>query len=112
MKLQKIKETLNGKLAAVSMAASTMIAPIQASALQAWNGGVSGDQVVKGFATTMARLATYGGGMYAIGAAFALVLSIRNEDTEGRNKAILNLLAAIGLVSFGFILDMFGIAHN
>lgn len=62
---------------------------------------------MEGVKNLFATIGTYGGGLYAIVAIFTLVLAIRNEDNEGRNKAILNLLAAIALLSMGVILNLF-----
>ena len=111
MKLQKIKETLDGKLITASIVMSNALTPLNVGAtgnLEAWNSGnANGTTFVDGFVTVIAKLATYGGAMYAAGAVFALILAMRNEDTEGRNKAILNLLAAVGLLSMGGIMNLF-----
>ncbi len=74
-----------------------------------YSGGLTGDGVIKGFASFFATIGTYGGALYLIGSVFSLILAIRNEDTEGRNKAILNMLAAIALISIGGVLTFFGI---
>ena len=69
--------------------------------------GTDGNKIMEGVKNLFATIGTYGGGLYAIVAIFTLVLAIRNEDNEGRNKAILNLLAAIALLSMGVILNLF-----
>ena len=69
--------------------------------------GTNANKIMSGFKQFFGTIGTYGGGMYAVGAIFAIVLAVRNEDTEGRNKAILNFLAAIGLLSIGLIIKLF-----
>ena len=69
--------------------------------------GTDGNKIVSGAKDLFGTIGTYGGGLYAIVAIFTLVLAIRNEDNEGRNKAILNLLAAIALLSMGAIIKLF-----
>lgn len=39
------------------------------------------------------------GGLYAVAAVFTLIIAIRHENDEGRNKAILKLVAVIALLS-------------
>lgn len=80
--------------------------PIVASTFTEYSG-TSAKQIMSGAKTLFGVIGTYGGGLYAIVAVFTLVLAIRNEDNEGRNKAILNLLAAIALLSMGVILNLF-----
>ena len=82
-----------------------VVMPI-AVGLQEYNG-TSSTKIMSGVKDLFAKIGTYGGGLYAIVAIFTLVLAIRNEDNEGRNKAILNLLAAIALLSMGVILNLF-----
>lgn len=69
--------------------------------------GTNANKIMTGVKTLFGTIGTYGGGLYAIVAIFTLVIAIRNEDNEGRNKAILNLLAAIALLSMGVILNLF-----
>lgn len=86
-------------------AAVNKIIPIVAS-FQAYQG-TNANKIMSGFKTTIGNLGTYGGGLYTVGAIFMLVLATRNEDGEGRNKAILHLLAAIALLSIGAIIKLF-----
>lgn len=86
-------------------AASNKLLPIVAS-FQAYQG-TDANRIMSGFKNFFGTIGTYGGGMYAVGAIFAIILAVRNEDTEGRNKAILNFLAAIGLLSIGLIIKLF-----
>lgn len=110
MKIKNVKSAISNRLFAASMTAGAMIAPISANAsFSGYSGNVTGNSLVNGFASVLAKLGTYGGIMYAAGAVFALILSVRNEDTEGRNKAILNLLAAIGLISMSAIYQLVGL---
>lgn len=69
--------------------------------------GTDGNQIVNGTKSLFGTIGTWGGGLYAIVAVFTLILAIRNEDNEGRNKAILNLVAAIALLSTGLIINLF-----
>jgi len=69
--------------------------------------GMDGSSIMNGMINLFAAVGTYGGGLYAIIAIFTLVLAIRNEDNEGRNKAVLNLLAAIILLAMGTVLNLF-----
>lgn len=69
--------------------------------------GTSGTKIVNGTKDLFGNIGTWGGGLYAIGAIFTLILAIRNEDNEGRNKALLNLLAAIALLSTSVIIKLF-----
>lgn len=85
--------------------------------LYAWNclplltfssfNGTDGNKIVSGAKELFGTIGTWGGGLYAIVAVFTLILAIRNEDNEGRNKAILNLVAAIALLSTGVIIQLF-----
>lgn len=69
--------------------------------------GTSGDKIVDGVKRLFGIIGTWGGGLYAVAAVFSLILAIRNEDNEGRNKALLNLLAAIALLFTAFIINLF-----
>ena len=113
MKIKKIAEKLNYKLIGCSMAVASGFMPMMANAnsFVAYNSGsLTGNSVVSGFAKFFSTIGTYGGALYLIGSIFALVLAVRNEDTEGRNKAILNMLAAIALLSLGGVITLFGIS--
>lgn len=69
--------------------------------------GTDGDKIVSGTKDLFGTIGTWGGGLYAVVAVFTLILAIRNEDNEGRNKAILNLVAAIALLCTGVIIPLF-----
>ena len=69
--------------------------------------GTSGNKIVSGVKEFFGTIGTWGGGLYAAAAIFTLILAIRNEDNEGRNKALLNLVAAIALLSTGVIIKLF-----
>lgn len=71
--------------------------------------GPSGDKIVGGVKSTVVGIASFAGIMWAIVAIFTLILAARNEDNEGRNKSLLNLVCAIALLMFGVILGLFGI---
>ena len=105
---EKLKTTLNKGIVAVTAAASILSfrTAVLANGFNAYQGTDS-NKIMEGVKNLFGTIGTYGGGLYAIVAIFTLVLAIRNEDNEGRNKAILNLLAAIALLSMGVILNLF-----
>lgn len=69
-------------------------------------GEVTGDTIVDGVKTFFGKVGFWGGILWAIVAIYTLVLAVRNEDNEGRNKAILNLVAAIALIATGTIINI------
>lgn len=71
--------------------------------------GMSGDGIMSGAKATFVGIASFAGGLWAIAAIFTLILAVRNEDNEGRNKSLLNLVCAIALLMFGIILGLFGL---
>ena len=52
-------------------------------------------------------IASWGGLIFTAAAIIALVMAVRNEDLEGRNKAILALVTGAALTSAGFIIGAF-----
>lgn len=105
---ERLKRTLNKGAMALTTVATvlSMNATVSASSFTEYTG-TNSTSIMNGVKDLFATIGTYGGGLYAIVAIFTLVLAIRNEDNEGRNKAILNLLAAIALLSMGLILNLF-----
>lgn len=105
---EKLRQTLNKGAMTLTTAATvlSMKTTALAGSFTAYQG-TDGSKIMEGVKNLFATIGTYGGGLYAIVAIFTLVLAIRNEDNEGRNKAILNLLAAIALLSMGVILNLF-----
>ena len=105
---EKLRQTLNKGAMTLTTAATVLSVKTTALAgsFTAYQG-TDGNNIMEGVKDLFATIGTYGGGLYAIVAIFTLVLAIRNEDNEGRNKAILNLLAAIALLSMGVILNLF-----
>lgn len=105
---EKLRQTLNKGAMTLTTAATvlSMKTTALAGSFTTYQG-TDGNKIMEGVKNLFATIGTYGGGMYAIVAIFTLVLAIRNEDNEGRNKAILNLLAAIALLSMGVILNLF-----
>ena len=105
---EKLRQTLNKGAMTLTIAATvlSMKTTALAGSFTAYQG-TDGNKIMEGVKNLFATIGTYGGGLYAIVAIFTLVLAIRNEDNEGRNKAILNLLAAIALLSMGVILNLF-----
>jgi len=113
MKMQKnvLKTKAKAAMSAVTTGAMVAMMNIQAFATTGGGftayGGTDANKIMDGTKNLFGTIGTYGGGLYAIVAIFTLVLAIRNEDNEGRNKAILNLLAAIALLSMGVIINLF-----
>lgn len=99
------------KMAILSLTTGAMMFPATAHASEASGfnsySGTSGNSIMNGIKNFYGTAGTWGGGFYAAGAIFALILAIRNEDNEGRNKAALNLVAAIALLSTGAIIKLF-----
>ena len=110
----KLKNSLGTKAKVAVSSAATALASMMtavtahAATFNAPSNLPTVDGIMKGVVGLFSTIGVYGGALYAIVAIFTLILAIRNEDNEGRNKAILNLLAAIALLSFGAILKLFG----
>ena len=106
---EKLRQTLNKGAMTLTTAATvlSMKTTALAGSFTAYQG-TDGNKIMEGVKNLFATIGTYGGGLYAIVAIFtAQRYCHRNEDNEGRNKAILNLLAAIALLSMGVILNLF-----
>ena len=69
--------------------------------------GIDASGLKTGFIKLIGHAGQWGGFFYMLGGVFAFVLALRNEDTEGRNKAIMNIIAAVLLLSFGTILTSY-----
>lgn len=92
--------------AAIAVAAGST--SVFASSFDAYsNGSINGGSIMTSLAKVVSTLGTYIGGAYLILSILTLILAIRNEDNEGRNKAILNMVAAMALFSLGAILKIF-----
>ncbi len=107
----KISTALNGAKAKAAVIATTATAAVMplvshAGTMSSYSGATS-DGIMSGLKSFIGTIGTYGGGLYATVAILTLVFAIRNEDNEGRNKAVLNLLAAIALLSMGLVLNFF-----
>ena len=66
-----------------------------------------GTAVVNGAKTFIGTAGTFVGAIWVIAAVFTLVMAIRNEDNEGRNKALLNVVCGGVLCSLSLILALF-----
>ena len=66
-----------------------------------------GAKVVDGTKSFMGTAGTFIGAIWVIAAVFTLVMAIRNEDNEGRNKALLNVVCGGVLCSLSLILALF-----
>lgn len=108
---KKLQKPVN-KLKGLTTALSSAILMLPATSFAADSGfnsftGTSGNGIVDGLKKFIGTAGTWGGGLYAAVAVFTLILAIRNEDNEGRNKAALNLVAAIALMSTAGIVNLF-----
>jgi len=108
MKVKEMIRSLNAKAMGVSATVAAALTPVMAHAAS-FNSysGTDGNKIVEGVKKLFGTIGTWGGAIWLISAVFALILSIRNEDTEGRNKCILNILAAIALLSTTGIINLF-----
>lgn len=66
-----------------------------------------GTTVVNGAKSFIGTAGTFVGAIWVIAAVFTLVMAIRNEDNEGRNKALLNVVCGGVLCSLSLILALF-----
>ena len=66
-----------------------------------------GTAVVDGAKSFIGTAGTFVGAIWVIAAVFTLVMAIRNEDNEGRNKALLNVVCGGVLCSLSLILALF-----
>ena len=64
-------------------------------------------EVVDGAKSFIGTAGTFVGAIWVIAAVFTLVMAIRNEDNEGRNKALLNVVCGGVLCSLSLILALF-----
>lgn len=105
MKLKKIFKKVNKKILVATLLVTQVITPVIANA----GYNLSADSVIGGFIKFIKQAGLWAGIPWTGGSIFALVLSIRNEDAEGRNKAILSLVCAIALLGIGTVLSLFGL---
>lgn len=66
-----------------------------------------GTKVVDGAKSFLGTAGTFIGAIWVIAAVFTLVMAIRNEDNEGRNKALLNVVCGGVLCSLSLIFALF-----
>ena len=69
--------------------------------------GATTVSVMDGAKDFLGHAGTYIGGVWAVAGALWLVMCIRNEDNEGRNKALLNVVCGALLLSFSTIIKLF-----
>lgn len=116
-KFNKIKERINKvflTLGTASATASILVSEAFAAGANeignaAGFGGQNFQQNLKGGAINLITGAAGIIGLIWMGfGIFNLIMAIRNEDADGRNKAILNLVAGGILSGIGVVLGMFG----
>lgn len=102
------KNKARKRVMAGAVTLGTLIPATTSAFAETWGyNKMNADSVTNGFKETVTGAAQYLGGMWAIAAAFFLIMALRNEDNEGRNKAAINLVAGIALLSFSTIIKIF-----
>lgn len=76
-------------------------------AFSGYTNAPDGTKVVDGAKSFIGTAGTFVGAIWVIAAVFTLVMAIRNEDNEGRNKALLNVVCGGVLCSLSLILALF-----
>lgn len=106
---KRLLTNLKTKVASASAAVMTITAPVVVRATSTFQEykGMTANSIVDGFFAVIGAIGTFGGAMYVGGAALALAMALRTEDTEARNKAIHNLMGGIALLSVGGIILLF-----
>lgn len=124
-----MKNKITGKIASIgnkiTMTAGTVfgvanmilgwtMCPVRAEPAAGTDGGTFSDysgastsSVMDGAKDFLGHAGTYIGGVWAVAGALWLVMCIRNEDNEGRNKALLNVVCGALLLSFSTIIKLF-----
>lgn len=111
MKIKEVMKNGRAKLSEKVLTASVTLGAIMApiSAHAASYSNVTADSVTGGFISFIEKVGVWMGIPWTAGSILALVLSVRQEDPEGRNKAILSLVCAIALLGIGTVLSLFGL---
>ena len=78
-----------------------------ADSFTGYSNAPDGTKVVDGAKSFIGTAGTFVGAIWVIAAVFTLVMAIRNEDNEGRNKALLNVVCGGVLCSLSLILSLF-----
>ena len=78
-----------------------------ADSFTGYSNAPDGTKVVDGAKSFIGTAGTFVGAIWVIAAVFTLVMAIRNEDNEGRNKALLNVVCGGVLCSLSLILALF-----
>lgn len=84
-----------------------MLENARAAGFTGYANAPDGTTVVDGAKTFTGTVGTFIGAIWVIAAVFTLVMAIRNEDNEGRNKALLNVVCGGVLCSLSLILALF-----
>lgn len=97
------------KLCATSLVTGAMALPMTINASSGFTAysGTSADKVMEGIKKFFGTIGTWGGGIMTVVAIFAMILALKNEDTENRNKAAFGFLVGIALLSTGAIINLF-----
>lgn len=84
-----------------------MLENTMAAGFTGYSKAPDGTMVVNGAKSFIGTAGTFVGSIWVIAAVFTLVMAIRNEDNEGRNKALLNVVCGGVLCSLSLILALF-----
>ena len=118
-RLKKIKQKISAPIIAIETAFLTM----SSAAIAACGPGMGGDDTgvtvktdgidmnatlgnVIGFVCTMML---YRGALLGAWAVAQLFLAFKNEDADSKSKAMMTLVAAVGLMSVKFVLQLIGL---
>ena len=110
----KITMTAGTVFGVANMVLGWTMCPVRAEPAAGTDGGTFSDysgastsSVMDGAKDFLGHAGTYIGGVWAVAGALWLVMCIRNEDNEGRNKALLNVVCGALLLSFSTIIKLF-----
>lgn len=103
----KITMTAGTVFGVANMVLGWTMCPVRAEDTFDDYSGASTSSVMDGAKDFLGHAGTYIGGVWAVAGALWLVMCIRNEDNEGRNKALLNVVCGALLLSFSTIIKLF-----
>ena len=101
----KIRMTAGTVFGVANMVLGWTMCPVRAD-FEDYKGATT-VSVMDGAKDFLGHAGTYIGGVWAVAGALWLVMCIRNEDNEGRNKALLNVVCGALLLSFSTIIKLF-----
>lgn len=103
----KITMTAGTVFGVANMVLGWTICPVRADETFGAYSGASTESVMSGSQNLLGYAGSYIGGVWAVAGALWLVMCIRNEDNDGRNKALLCVVCGALLLSFSKIIPLF-----